>query len=129
MRMTGVKLTQRRPARISKLDIKAHECIREKMNARDTILDEITRKQLIWYGHVERMDRTRLPKIMVNWKPEGRKKRGPPRRTRKDGIYTAMGERDGIYRAMVERDGIYRAMGERYGIYRVKGERDMGYIE
>jgi hypothetical protein len=34
----------------------------------------ITPKQLIWYRHVERMDPTRLPKIMINWKPEGRKK-------------------------------------------------------
>ena len=64
------------------------------MNEQDTILDEITRKQLIWYGHDERMDPTRLPKIMINWKPEGRKKRGRPRRTWKDGIYTAMSERD-----------------------------------
>jgi hypothetical protein len=32
-------------------------------------------------------------KIMINWKPEGRKKkRGSPRRTWKDGIYTAMSE-------------------------------------
>jgi hypothetical protein len=58
------------------------------------ILDEITRKQIIWYGHVERMDPTRLPKIMLNWKPEGRKKRGRPRRTWKDAINTAMSERD-----------------------------------
>jgi hypothetical protein len=41
------------------------------------ILDEITRKQLIWYGHVERMDPTRLPKIMIHWEPEGRKKTRP----------------------------------------------------
>jgi hypothetical protein len=57
-------------------------------------LDEIAQKQLIWYGHVERMDPTRLPKIMIYWKPEGRKKRGRPRRTWKDGIYAAMNERD-----------------------------------
>jgi len=50
------------------------------LDAPDTILDEITRKELIWYGHVERMDRTGLPKIMINWKPEGRKKQGRPRR-------------------------------------------------
>jgi hypothetical protein len=37
-------------------------------------LDDITPKQLISYGHVERMDPTRLPKIMIHWKPEGRKK-------------------------------------------------------
>ena len=59
-----------------------------------TILDEITRTQLIWFGHVERMDPTRLPKIMIHWKPEGRKKRGRPRRTWKDWIFTAMNERD-----------------------------------
>jgi len=84
----------RRSARICKLDRKTNEYIREKMDAPDTILDEITRKQLIWYGHVERMDRTRLPKIMINWKPEGRKKQDRPRRPRKDWIYTAMSERD-----------------------------------
>jgi len=64
----------RRSARISKLDRKMNECIRDKINVQDTILDEITGKQLIWYGHVDRMDRTRLPKIMINRKPEGRKK-------------------------------------------------------
>jgi len=63
------------------------------MNKQDTILDETTGKQLIWYGHVERMDTTRLTKITINWKPEGRKKRGRPRRTWKNGIYTAMNER------------------------------------
>jgi hypothetical protein len=75
----------RRSARISKLDRKTNEYIREKMDASDTILDEITGKQLIWYGHVERMDPARLPEITINWKPEGRKKRGRPRRTWKMG--------------------------------------------
>jgi hypothetical protein len=62
----------------SKLVRKTNECVREKMNEQDTILDVITRKQLIWYGHVERMDPTRLPKVMNNWKPEERKKTRPP---------------------------------------------------
>jgi hypothetical protein len=47
------------------------------MDAPDTVLDEITREQLIWYGHVERRDPLWLPKIMINWKPEGRKKTRP----------------------------------------------------
>jgi hypothetical protein len=64
------------------------------MDAQDMILDEITRKQLIWYGHVERTDPTRLPKIMIHWKHEGKHKRGSPRRNWKDGIHTAMNERD-----------------------------------
>ena len=83
----------RRSARISKLDRKTKEYIREKMDAPDTIMNEITRKQLIWYGHVERMNPTRLPKIMINWKPEGKKIRGRPRRTWKDTLYTAISER------------------------------------
>jgi hypothetical protein len=64
------------------------------MDAHDMILDEVTRKKLMCYGHVERMDPTRLPKIMIHWKPEGRKIRGRPWRTWKDGIYTAMNGRD-----------------------------------
>ena len=38
------------------------------MDAQDTVLDDITRKQLIWYGYVERMVPTGLSKIMINWK-------------------------------------------------------------
>jgi len=34
------------------------ENIREKMKERDTILHEITRKQLICFDHIERMDQT-----------------------------------------------------------------------
>jgi hypothetical protein len=65
---------------------------------------------------LERIDPTRLPKIMISWKPEGRKKRGRPRRTCRDGIYTAMnGEMGYIQRCT---DGIYTAM---------NGE--MGYIQ
>jgi hypothetical protein len=64
------------------------------MEAQDMILDDITRKQPFWYGRVERIDPTRLTKIMIHWKPEGRKKRDLPRRTWKDGIYAAMNERD-----------------------------------
>jgi len=48
------------------------------MEAQDMILDDVTRKQLIWYGHVQRMDPTRLPKIMIHWKLEGRKNEAAP---------------------------------------------------
>jgi len=55
----------RRSARISKLDRKTNEYIRGKMDAQNMILDDITWKQLIWYGHVERMDPIRIPRIMI----------------------------------------------------------------
>jgi hypothetical protein len=73
----------RRPARISKLDRKTNEYIGEKMDAQGMILDEVAQKRLIWYGHVERMDPTRLPRIIIYWKPEGRKQRGRPGEPRK----------------------------------------------
>jgi hypothetical protein len=38
----------RRSERIYKLDRKTNEYIRGKMDAQDMILDDITRKQLIW---------------------------------------------------------------------------------
>jgi hypothetical protein len=53
----------RRSARSSKLDGKTNEYIRKKMDAQDMILNDIPRKKFIWYGHVERMDPTRLPKL------------------------------------------------------------------
>jgi hypothetical protein len=36
---------------------------RVKMDAQDMLLDDVIRKQLIWCGHVERMDPTRIPKL------------------------------------------------------------------
>ena len=51
--------------------------LEEEMDAQDTILGEIIGIQLIWCGHVERTDRTGLPKITVNWKHEGREKTRP----------------------------------------------------
>ena len=43
--------------------IEKNEYIREKMDTQDTVLNDINQKQLIWYGHVERMNPTRLPKV------------------------------------------------------------------
>jgi hypothetical protein len=86
---SGAKML-RRSAKIPKINRKTNEYIRGKMDAQDMILDKIARKQLIWYGHVKSMDPTRLPKITIYWKPEGRKKRGRPWKTWKNGIYTAM---------------------------------------
>ena len=74
MKITGTEMDAlRRSARISKLDRKTNEYFRGKMDTQNMILDDITRKQLIWYGHVKIMHPTRLPKIVTHWKPEGRK--------------------------------------------------------
>jgi hypothetical protein len=60
----------------------------------DTILVDINRKQLIWYGHVERMDPMRLPVITINWKPERKDKtRSSPKNLGRWDIYIAISER------------------------------------
>jgi hypothetical protein len=57
------------------------------------ILDDISRKKLIWYGHVERMDPTRLPRIMIHWNPERKETTRPsPENLERWNIYTAMKE-------------------------------------
>ena len=56
-RINGTEMDAlRRSTWIFKLDRKTNECIREQMDAQDAVLDDVTRKQLICYGHVERMN-------------------------------------------------------------------------
>jgi transcription termination factor 2 len=43
------------------------------------IVTEIKVRRLEWLGHVIRMEDTRLPKIVFNGKPEGRRGVGRPR--------------------------------------------------
>jgi hypothetical protein len=43
------------------------------------IVTEIKVKRLEWLGHVVRMEDTRLPKMVFNTKPEGRRGVGRPR--------------------------------------------------
>jgi IS5 family transposase len=40
------------------------------------ITDVIERKRLQWYGHVKRMQEERLPKLIMEWIPVERRKRG-----------------------------------------------------
>jgi hypothetical protein len=56
--------------------------VKEKPN----IIDIIERKRLQWYGHVKRMQDYRLPKLIMEWKPGERRKRGRPRKTWMEGV-------------------------------------------
>ena len=57
------------------------------------IIDIIERKRLQWYGHVKRMQEERLPKLIMEWIPEERRKRGCPRKTWMEGVQAAMEKR------------------------------------
>ena len=60
-----------------------NEHIKEIMGVKekpDTI-NIIERKRLQWYGHVKRMQDERPPKLIMEWIPRERRKRGRPRKT------------------------------------------------
>ena len=53
-------------------------------------IDIIGRKRLQWYGYVKRMQDERLPKLIMEWIPGERRKRGRPRKTWMKGVRAAM---------------------------------------
>jgi hypothetical protein len=49
--------------------------------------DIIGKKRLQWYDHVKRMPEERIPKLIIEWIPEERRKRGRPRKTWLKGVH------------------------------------------
>jgi hypothetical protein len=82
----------RRSARKSRIERIKYEHITEIMGVKEKpdIIDFTERKRLQWYGHVKRMQGERLPKLIMEWIPGERRKRGHPRKTWMEGIRTAM---------------------------------------
>ena len=78
----------------STLERVTNELIREIMEVMHIIVDEIKNRQLIWYGHVERMPETMFPSQGINWKPPGRRKPGRPRRNWQQHMDKIMRERN-----------------------------------
>ena len=56
--------------------------------------DIIEKKRLQWYGHVKRMPEDRIPKLIMEWTPLERRKRGRPRKTWIEGVEVAMTTRN-----------------------------------
>ena len=56
----------RRSSRHSKLEKVRNIEIRRQMNYQESIIDYIQRKQLSWYGHVKRMDNSRIPRRLLD---------------------------------------------------------------
>jgi hypothetical protein len=63
------------------------------MRVDGNIVEDIWKKQLIWYGHIKRMDEEHLPKQLLEWHAEGRRHRGSARTTWKEDIMMAVAER------------------------------------
>ena len=54
-----------------------------------------TSKRLQWYGHDQRMNSSSIPQLVMNWKHEGKNKRGRPRKRWKNKLMRDM-EENGI---------------------------------
>ena len=78
---------------ISRKDKIRNTIIKQKMNVTRSHLDDIKTKQLQWYGHFQRMEERRLPKEVMKWRPQGRRKGGRPKLTWAEGIRGLMGEK------------------------------------
>ena len=56
---------------MSRLQKIRNTAIRNKMQAEQSILDRIQRRQLKWYGHLLRMEDSCWPKKIYQWTPVG----------------------------------------------------------
>ena len=56
------------------------------MQAEQSILDIIKRRQLKWYGHLLRMEDSHWPKTIYQWTPHGRRRRGKPQQSWRDQV-------------------------------------------
>ena len=64
------------------------------MNGKFVFIDIIEQKRLQWHGHVKRMPEERMPKLIMDWIPRDRRKRGRPRKTWMEGVQAAMTTRN-----------------------------------
>ena len=73
----------RRLARKSRMKRIKNEHIKEIMEVKGKpeIIDVIEKKILKYYGHVKRIPEERIPKLIMEWIPLERRKRGRPRKT------------------------------------------------
>ncbi|XP_030753047.1 uncharacterized protein LOC115880061 [Sitophilus oryzae] len=69
-----------------KLDRARNEKIRNIMGVKHRIIEDIKINQLRWYGHAQRMEESRIPKKILNWTSQGKRKRGRYRRSWREGI-------------------------------------------
>ena len=79
----------RRSCRLRRVDRVRNETIRNMMG-----VDEVQRKQLVWYGHTCRMDEERIPNRVLQWTPPEKWRRGSPRRCWMDDVNEAMPSRN-----------------------------------
>jgi hypothetical protein len=76
----------RRSARKSRKEKVRNVTIREIMEVGKNILEVILKKRLRWFGHVKKMPGNRLALKILEWEPEGTRRRGRPKERWIDGV-------------------------------------------
>ena len=86
----------RRSERKSRIEKIKNEYIKEimRVEGKSDIIDIIEQKRLQWYGHVKRMLGERITKLIMDWIPRERRKRGRPRKKWMEGAQAAMTTRN-----------------------------------
>jgi hypothetical protein len=80
----------RRYARKSRKEKVRNVTIREIMEVGKNILEAIEEKRLRWFGHVKRMSGNKLPLKILEWEPEGTRRRVRPKERWIDGVRRSM---------------------------------------
>jgi len=82
----------RRSARKSRKERIKYEHAKEMLGVKGKpyIVGVGEQKRLQWYSHAKRMPEERIPKLIVDWMPRERRKRGRRRKTWMEGVQTAM---------------------------------------
>ena len=84
-----------RSCRFRRVDDRArNEIIRNMVEMERDIVDEVQRKQLIWYGDMCRMDEGKSPNRVLQWKLSEKPRRGRPVRCWMDEVNKAMRSRN-----------------------------------
>ena len=94
----------RRSARIYRKDKNRNTFIKQKKVITRSLLEDIKTQQLQCYGHIQRMEKGRLPKEVMKWSLPGRRKRRRPKATCAGGIRGLMGGKGLIEEDWKDRD-------------------------
>lgn len=62
----------RRSQRISRRGEVRKDTIKDMMSIEETIMDDFWKRQLTWYGQIQRISEARLPTQIMNWQPSER---------------------------------------------------------
>jgi hypothetical protein len=81
---------------MSRMERIKNEHIKEIMGVKGKpdITDIIEKKILQLYGHIKRMPEERIPKLIMEWIPQDRRKRGRRRKTWIEGVQEIMTTRN-----------------------------------